>query len=148
MVMRMDKQQAQMKALQRQVESLTDQVGMLTKQSAEHETKIERCETTAAFAGERRRAQQSCGTESVESMLSLCCDSGQGNGHRRGLQAGCAALPASCTAQCAAAFVPVFEGCRATFLGHTGDPASMRRQASKAQAYTRTDDQWKNMTEC
>jgi hypothetical protein len=114
MAMRMDKQQGEIKALQSQVESLTDQVGILAGQSAKHQTKIDRCEANASFAGERRRAQQSCGTESVESMLSLCCDSGQGNGHRRGLQAGCAALPASCTAQCAAAFVPVFEGCRAT----------------------------------
>ena len=105
MAMRMDKQHAQIQALQSQVETLTDQVGMLTKQSAEHETMIDRSETKASSTSERRRAQQACGTESVDSMFSLCCGSGQGAGHRRGLQAGCAALPASCTARCAAAFV-------------------------------------------
>ena len=53
MATRMGKQQAEIKALQSQVESLTDQVGMLTEQSAKHQTKIDRCETKAFFAGER-----------------------------------------------------------------------------------------------
>ena len=50
----------------------------------------------------------------MQSMLAVCCASGTGNGHRRGLQgvSRCDYLPPSCSLECSGHFVSIFENCQ------------------------------------
>ena len=72
--------------------------------------------TTFAQIMEHRRTQEQssvCGSEALENMLAMCCDSGgpAGNGHRL-LQTGCDSLPPMCSLQCSAQFISIFENCQ------------------------------------
>ena len=62
--------------------------------------------------GRQLQAEEQCDVTVVNSMLIVCCSTGgDGSRHRRQLQGGCSSFPPSCSPQCAAQFVPLYEGC-------------------------------------
>jgi hypothetical protein len=98
--------------------------------------RLEQCEaksTTFAEIMEHRRTQEQssvCGSEALENMLAVCCDSGgpAGNGHRL-LQNGCDSLPPMCSLQCSAQFILIFENCQ-------GQPLMERFSAEDVAQWT------------
>jgi hypothetical protein len=83
----------------------------------EEEVRTVQAETASLTRVDRRRKLQEtnrCTGESLQAMLQSCCAGGEGaGGHRRFLQGqGCNAIPSSCSASCAPAFVEYYEGCQ------------------------------------
>jgi hypothetical protein len=103
----------------RDVRSALHQFSNKTKTIIQQITlRLEQCEAeTFAEIMEHRRTQEQqssvCGSEALENMLAVCCDSSglAGNGHRL-LQDGCDSLPPTCSLQCSAQFISIFESCK------------------------------------